>query len=140
MIRRPPRSTRTDTLFPYTTLFRSDHFVRYAGELVQPVDVLGDDGVAASLAHQLLDRAVAAVRLRLSDLGVGRELAPPGLAPRRLRRQELREVDRLIAAPDAARAAEVGDAGFGAAAGPGEDRDAPAPRAERIAEERSGGK
>src|SRR3546814_11587255 len=26
MIRRPPRSTRTDTLFPYTTLFRSDAF------------------------------------------------------------------------------------------------------------------
>src|SRR3546814_2306486 len=26
MIRRPPRSTRTDTLFPYTTLFRSDYF------------------------------------------------------------------------------------------------------------------
>src|SRR3546814_16810764 len=26
MIRRPPRSTRTDTLFPYTTLFRSDGF------------------------------------------------------------------------------------------------------------------
>src|SRR3546814_3315701 len=25
MIRRPPRSTRTDTLFPYTTLFRSQH-------------------------------------------------------------------------------------------------------------------
>src|SRR3546814_15471493 len=25
MIRRPPRSTRTDTLFPYTTLFRSDN-------------------------------------------------------------------------------------------------------------------
>src|SRR3546814_20924090 len=24
MLRRPPRSTRTDTLFPYTTLFRSD--------------------------------------------------------------------------------------------------------------------
>src|SRR3546814_5173205 len=31
MIRRPPRSTRTDTLFPYTTLFRSkagENFVR----------------------------------------------------------------------------------------------------------------
>src|SRR3546814_3361301 len=28
MIRRPPRSTRTDTLFPYTTLFRSDHVAR----------------------------------------------------------------------------------------------------------------
>src|SRR3546814_4660496 len=27
MIRRPPRSTRTDTLFPYTTLFRSDRQV-----------------------------------------------------------------------------------------------------------------
>src|SRR3546814_10003164 len=26
MIRRPPRSTRTDTLFPYTTLFRSWHY------------------------------------------------------------------------------------------------------------------
>src|SRR3546814_6436362 len=31
MIRRPPRSTRTDTLFPYTTRFRSDH--RCAGSL-----------------------------------------------------------------------------------------------------------
>src|SRR3546814_5717731 len=28
MKRRPPRSTRTDTLFPYTTLFRSDLFPR----------------------------------------------------------------------------------------------------------------
>src|SRR3546814_17453631 len=27
MIRRPPRSTRTDTLFPYTTLFRSQLFI-----------------------------------------------------------------------------------------------------------------
>src|SRR3546814_11987521 len=27
MIRRPPRSTRTDTLFPYTTLFRSEPFL-----------------------------------------------------------------------------------------------------------------
>src|SRR3546814_13783505 len=30
MIRRPPRSTRTDTLFPYTTLFRSESLVRLA--------------------------------------------------------------------------------------------------------------
>src|SRR3546814_7919591 len=28
MIRRPPRSTRTDTLFPYTTLFRSVILIR----------------------------------------------------------------------------------------------------------------
>src|SRR3546814_7868846 len=40
MIRRPPRSTRTDTLFPYTTLFRS------AGQ---------EDGIAG--AHRLRVRA-----------------------------------------------------------------------------------
>src|SRR3546814_2881281 len=37
MIRRPPRSTRTDTLFPYTTLFRSR--VRHAAD---PVLLAGD--------------------------------------------------------------------------------------------------
>src|SRR3546814_13261284 len=31
MIRRPPRSTRTDTLFPYTTLFRSLRDQRWNG-------------------------------------------------------------------------------------------------------------
>src|SRR3546814_19044915 len=31
MIRRPPRSTRTDTLFPYTTLFRSADDARFRG-------------------------------------------------------------------------------------------------------------
>src|SRR3546814_12182261 len=34
MIRRPPRSTRTDTLFPYTTLFRSLRGERMIGQLV----------------------------------------------------------------------------------------------------------
>src|SRR3546814_9139776 len=35
MIRRPPRSTRTDTLFPYTTLFRSDYeHTEFEGEEV----------------------------------------------------------------------------------------------------------
>src|SRR3546814_1000557 len=33
MIRRPPRSTRTDTLFPYTTLFRSAGAIIYSGKL-----------------------------------------------------------------------------------------------------------
>src|SRR3546814_17536124 len=33
MIRRPPRSTRTDTLFPYTTLFRSLFSWNEQGEL-----------------------------------------------------------------------------------------------------------
>src|SRR3546814_2454799 len=36
MIRRPPRSTRTDTLFPYTTLFRSDQ--------VAAVNAIGEIG------------------------------------------------------------------------------------------------
>src|SRR3546814_10182885 len=41
MIRRPPRSTRTDTLFPYTTLFRSawaDSIDRIQKELRAAVD------------------------------------------------------------------------------------------------------
>src|SRR3546814_12473509 len=33
MIRRPPRSTRTDTLFPYTTLFRSLAVTRFGDDL-----------------------------------------------------------------------------------------------------------
>src|SRR3546814_5572282 len=37
MIRRPPRSTRTDTLFPYTTLFRSrDKKCRVSPETKRP--------------------------------------------------------------------------------------------------------
>src|SRR3546814_14966532 len=39
MIRRPPRSTRTDTLFPYTTLFRSSGFnqvfTEISGEFIE---------------------------------------------------------------------------------------------------------
>src|SRR3546814_9822468 len=37
MIRRPPRSTRTDTLFPYTTLFRSLEWNRKEARPFQPV-------------------------------------------------------------------------------------------------------
>src|SRR3546814_17677652 len=50
MIRRPPRSTRTDTLFPYTTLVRSclDHL--HAGRLGHGVRVVEDPA--------LLDRVV----------------------------------------------------------------------------------
>src|SRR3546814_2355455 len=39
MIRRPPRSTRTDTLFPYTTLFRSHP----CGDHLRPFDMAGGD-------------------------------------------------------------------------------------------------
>src|SRR3546814_8846637 len=42
MIRRPPRSTRPGTLFPHTTLFRSDgHFARDA-PLGEGIDAVGD--------------------------------------------------------------------------------------------------
>src|SRR3546814_17264411 len=48
MKRRPPRSTRTDTLFPYTTLFRSD-------------ELDGDEGVADVELHpRVLERGEAA--------------------------------------------------------------------------------
>src|SRR3546814_19512010 len=38
MLRHPPRSTRTDTLFPYTTLFRSTRSVAVMLRLVRPFD------------------------------------------------------------------------------------------------------
>src|SRR3546814_10981248 len=37
MIRRPPRSTRTDTLFPYTTLFRSESAADHPGAVKSPM-------------------------------------------------------------------------------------------------------
>src|SRR3546814_1035558 len=40
MIRRPPRSTRTDTLFPYTTLFRSGH-IPYQRQAERPFGLHG---------------------------------------------------------------------------------------------------
>src|SRR3546814_14315802 len=48
MIRRPPRSTRTDTLFPYTTLFRSPPAVRHSTS--EPASG------PASESHELTDR------------------------------------------------------------------------------------
>src|SRR3546814_14380150 len=44
MIRRPPRSTRTDTLLPYTTLFRSEVSTAapYRGDAFAAVNAAGD--------------------------------------------------------------------------------------------------
>src|SRR3546814_12041625 len=53
MIRRPPRSTRTDTLFPYTTLFRSDDTSSAVGPVVD-LDQRVDDFVARFLGMTLL--------------------------------------------------------------------------------------
>src|SRR3546814_19319183 len=43
MIRRPPRSTRTDTLVPYTTLFRSERGAYSTVMLMQRVDEINMD-------------------------------------------------------------------------------------------------
>src|SRR3546814_17251971 len=52
IIRRPPRSTRTDTLFPYTTLFRSCPAGRSGGIFLRPVRL-----AVADLAAQPPDDA-----------------------------------------------------------------------------------
>src|SRR3546814_19973976 len=85
MIRRPPRSTRTDTLFPYTTLFRSIdvsgktlmpglidlHIHAYASDInTQKVDLAGDPYRTAHAARMLghaLDCGFTTVR----DIGGG---------------------------------------------------------------------
>src|SRR3546814_13910154 len=64
MIRRPPRSTRTDTLFPYTTLFRSEEAEERGevqgvvgaadherGVLVRALAVAGDVAGGAGVGH-----------------------------------------------------------------------------------------
>src|SRR3546814_1023099 len=52
MIRRPPRSTRTDTLFPYTTLFRSVRGPSPAVRLVRGQGGSGWPPATAGLAHR----------------------------------------------------------------------------------------
>src|SRR3546814_1366121 len=49
MIRRPPRSTRTDTLFPYTTLFRSAHVDAVAAQRVH-ADAVAQQRAAGAAA------------------------------------------------------------------------------------------
>src|SRR3546814_12603804 len=69
MIRRPPRSTRTDTLFPYTTLFRSFEAVHQ--ELAPLARMLELEN--QRLRQQLADQKIAkfdlleTVRKRLDD-------------------------------------------------------------------------
>src|SRR3546814_18976954 len=87
MIRRPPRSTRTDTLFPYTTLFRS---------------------LLAGRAGQDVDRrfAVARKRQRQPGIGGGNDLAIVAQQCQRLAflaQRDMREGQRddRVAVPDA---------------------------------------
>src|SRR3546814_955874 len=61
MIRRPPRSTRTDTLFPYTTLFRSG---KENGRLQAPRRQLEEFGISARHVTNAIDEIE---RLGLAD-------------------------------------------------------------------------
>src|SRR3546814_13429091 len=87
MIRRPPRSTRTDTLFPYTTLFRSDG---------------ADDALVAAAAadvalHPLEDLLVAGAGRCRQQRGRLHDLA--GLAEAALRHVHVApgDLDRVVA-------------------------------------------
>src|SRR3546814_8923251 len=69
MIRRPPRSTRTDTLFPYTTLFRSIAVMLCGGAAMAQTADAGDSGPSqqvpsAATADQAPADIVVTARLR----------------------------------------------------------------------------
>src|SRR3546814_3051118 len=65
MIRRPPRSTRTDTLFPYTTLFRSEGSGRSSsGNSLQPQD---QGAVRADRSRRQANRLEGVLRRRQMD-------------------------------------------------------------------------
>src|SRR3546814_16952252 len=74
MVRRPPRSTRTDTLFPYTTLFRSRPAPCFGGAAIDMI--AGKEGqflgaLRPDLRHPgRRDIATADREARLTDPGV----------------------------------------------------------------------
>src|SRR3546814_5949429 len=77
MIRRPPRSTRTDTLFPYTTLFRSAHLRRVGaegGEGVVEQRRADDADLQALQVLRLADRVLRVRDLAEAVLGPGERL------------------------------------------------------------------
>src|SRR3546814_15109265 len=73
MVRAPPRSTRTGTLFPYTTLFRSDGDALPVGDLA---DMRRD--VFVAIANDMVGAGVA----RRLFLGLGADGADHGRADR----------------------------------------------------------
>src|SRR3546814_4925650 len=68
MLRRPPRSTRTDTLFPYTTLFRSSRLL-VDGDGLHDLPGLHLDAHYLALERARPDRLLRA-RKRLQRIGV----------------------------------------------------------------------
>src|SRR3546814_14200674 len=73
MIRRPPRSTRTDTLFPYTTLFRSGAGLILPDAVVIPIeiDLFERYGIPANRANFKADAFIGEV---VVDVASGRAI------------------------------------------------------------------
>src|SRR3546814_8749749 len=93
MIRRPPRSTRTDTLFPYTTLFRSKARVdRRAGRDVIVVVRVGE----VALVEQILDVDLELDPLVRLEEQRGVHAGKGGQAGGRCRCPDCRELARLM--------------------------------------------
>src|SRR3546814_18500343 len=68
MIRRPPRSTRTDTLFPYTTLFRSLETYKmfaYDEGWARRINEAIDSGLTAEAA---IERVQQRTRMRMREI------------------------------------------------------------------------
>src|SRR3546814_15428995 len=80
MIRRPPRSTRTDTLFPYTTLFRSNLYdpEEAARDIVRLRDLDAEHPRGVRLALKNLD---GDDRLRLKVYSASGALALSDVVP-----------------------------------------------------------
>src|SRR3546814_10361880 len=76
MIRRPPRSTRTYTLFPYTTLFRSE--VLAEGEVLMHHADAGGDGGARRAGGQAPPEGLDAARV--GDIVAEKDRHQGGLA------------------------------------------------------------
>src|SRR3546814_14144592 len=71
MIRRPPRSTRTDTLFPYTTLFRSVVLQELGEARDTPDDIIFDHLQLAAFPAQALGRPVLGEEATIAAADVG---------------------------------------------------------------------
>src|SRR3546814_5735101 len=73
MKRRPPRSTRTDTLFPYTTLFRSQHDcgVEHTDHMFEQTTTHHELDDIVSLVAQTSDDQIGAVVHYIGEKGDG---------------------------------------------------------------------
>src|SRR3546814_550138 len=72
MIRRPPRSTRPDTLFPYTTFFRSDRGNVGAAKFARQRVAVGQRALAREV-HLFAERQDLSYRRRVVDRVAGRQ-------------------------------------------------------------------